>query len=107
MAKRKEGTRAGTDATEVMDAMFGHLPGWADGVARAQDAFEIAAEVHALRERHGLTQAALAALVGTSQSAIARLENASYTGHSTAMLRRIAAAVGERVVVRFVAARHE
>ncbi len=103
MAKRKEGTKAGIEAPEAMDAMFGHLPGWYEGVERAQIAFEIAQEVHALRERHGLTQAALAARVGTSQSAIARLENASYAGHSTAMLRRIAAAVGERVVVRFVA----
>ena len=38
-----------------MDAMFGHLPGWDEDVARAQDAFQIAADIHALRERHGLT----------------------------------------------------
>ena len=33
----------------------------------------------------------------------AQLENASYMAHSTAMLRQIAAAVGQRVTVRFVA----
>ena len=72
MAKRKHRKQAEKEASEVMDAMFGHLPRWDEGVARAQDAFQIAAEVHALRERHGLTLAALAALamlatrVGTS-----------------------------------------
>jgi len=41
--------------------------------------------------------------VGTTASVICRLEDADYSGHSLAMLRRIAAAVGMRVEVRFVA----
>ncbi len=102
MAKRIKPEATRNDAVGVMDALFGDTPGWAANVARATEAAEIAEEVVALRERHGLTQAALAELIGSSQSAIARLENASYTGHSTAVLRRIAAAVGERVSVRFV-----
>jgi hypothetical protein len=40
--------------------------------------------------------------VGTSSSVISRLEDAEYRGHSLAMLRRIADAVGMKVVVRFV-----
>jgi hypothetical protein len=35
---------------------------------------------------------------------ICRLEDADYDGHSLAMLRRVAAAVGKRVEVRFVPA---
>jgi hypothetical protein len=38
----------------------------------------------------------------TTQSAIARLEDADYNGHSLTMLRRIAAAMNQRVEVRFV-----
>ncbi|MCC7054971.1 MAG: helix-turn-helix transcriptional regulator [Gemmatimonadaceae bacterium] len=101
MATRTNARRR-NQATDVIDAAFSGTPGWAEKVALGAAAFEIAEEVLALRERHGLTQAALAERVGTTQSAIARLENASYAGHSTAMLRRIALAVGERVSVRFV-----
>lgn len=56
----------------------------------------------ALRERHGLTQKTLAARARTTQSVLARLEDAEYTGHSLRMLVRIATAVGERVDVSFV-----
>lgn len=64
----------------------------------------IAMDIYELRTRAGLTQRQLAARVGTTASVICRLEDADYEGHSMAMLRRIAAAVGLRVEVRFVAA---
>ena len=51
-----------------------------------------------------LTQKQLAELVGTTQSVIARLEDADYEGHSLSMLQRIAAAVNKRLEVRFVSA---
>lgn len=63
---------------------------------------EVARAIYDLRTKAGLTQAQLAELVGTSTSAISRLEDASYDGHSLAVLRRIAAAVNTRVEVRFV-----
>jgi len=44
----------------------------------------------------------LAELVGTTQSVIARLEDADYEGHSLSMLQRIATAVNKRLEVRFV-----
>ncbi len=62
----------------------------------------IAMSIYQLRTEAGLSQRALAALVGTTASVISRLEAADYEGHSMAMLRRIAAAVGKRVEVRFV-----
>jgi transcriptional regulator with XRE-family HTH domain len=49
----------------------------------------------------GLTQAALAKLVGTTQSVIARLEDNDCEGHSLTMLNRIAAALNKRVDIRF------
>jgi DNA-binding XRE family transcriptional regulator len=67
-------------------------------------AMEIATQIYEMRTAAGLSQDELARLVGTSQSAISRLEDADYEGHSLQMLRRIAAALGRRVEVRFVTA---
>ncbi len=68
--------------------------------ARADD--EIARKIHALRTKTGLSQRALAKLVGTTASVICRLEDADYAGHSLAMLHRIAAALNKRVEIRFL-----
>jgi transcriptional regulator with XRE-family HTH domain len=62
----------------------------------------IAQSIYDLRTKAGLSQRELAALVGTTASVICRLEDADYEGHSMAMLRRIAAALGQRVEVRFL-----
>ena len=47
-----------------------------------------------MREDTGLTQTELVRKVGTTQSVIGRLEDAEYTGHSLAMLERIASVCG-------------
>jgi transcriptional regulator with XRE-family HTH domain len=62
---------------------------------------EVSMMVYALRTAAGLTQAGLAKRVGTTASVISRLEDSEYKGHSLAMLRRIAEALGMQVVVRF------
>lgn len=64
---------------------------------------EVASMIHQLRTKAGLSQRALAKKVGTTASVICRLEDADYEGHSLAMLRRIAGALGKRVEIRFVA----
>ncbi len=63
---------------------------------------EVARKIYKLRTEAGLTQRQLAKLVGTSASAICRLEDSDYAGHSLAMLRRIAAALNKRVEIRFL-----
>jgi ribosome-binding protein aMBF1 (putative translation factor) len=65
---------------------------------------EVAGQISELRTKAGLSQRQLAAKIGTTASVICRLEDADYTGHSLAMLRRIAAAVNKRVEIRFVPA---
>jgi ribosome-binding protein aMBF1 (putative translation factor) len=65
--------------------------------------FEIAAELLRARLRAGLSQAELAARMGTSQSTIARLEN-GHTLPSTKTLLRCAEATGSRFQVRLSAA---
>jgi DNA-binding XRE family transcriptional regulator len=72
---------------------------------RADDA--VARKIYALRMKARLSQRELAKLVGTTASAICRLEDADYEGHSMAMLNRIAAALDKRVEIRFVPIRHE
>jgi transcriptional regulator with XRE-family HTH domain len=63
---------------------------------------EVGMMVRELRRQEGLTQSQLAARIGTTATAISRIESADYAGHSLAMLRRVAGAVGKKVVVRFV-----
>ncbi len=67
----------------------------------------VARQIYNLREEAGLSQRALAKLVGTTASVICRLENADYEGHSLATLRRIAAVLNKRVEIRFVSLRRE
>ena len=62
---------------------------------------EIARKIHDMRTKAGLSQRELAKRVGTSASAICRLEDAGYEGHSLSLLKRIADALGRRVEVRF------
>jgi DNA-binding XRE family transcriptional regulator len=66
---------------------------------------EIARKIYDLRTAARLSQRALAKLVGTTASVICRLEDADYEGHSLSMLRRIAAALHQRVEIRFVPVR--
>lgn len=54
---------------------------------------QVAELVYQARKRTGLTQAELARRMGTTQSVIARLEDADYEGHSLTMLRRVATAL--------------
>jgi DNA-binding XRE family transcriptional regulator len=63
---------------------------------------EIARTIYELRTKAGLTQQELAARVGTSKSAICRLEDADYQGHSLSMLKRVAEALDKRVEIRFM-----
>jgi DNA-binding XRE family transcriptional regulator len=63
---------------------------------------EVAQKIYDLRNKAGLSQRALAKLVGTTASVICQLESSDYQGHSLSMLRRIAAALHKRVEIRFV-----
>jgi ribosome-binding protein aMBF1 (putative translation factor) len=62
----------------------------------------MARRIFDLRTKAGLSQRDLAARVGTSASAICRLEDADYEGHSLSLLKRIADALGAHLEIRFV-----
>jgi ribosome-binding protein aMBF1 (putative translation factor) len=59
---------------------------------------QVAQKIYEVRKEAGLSQKALADLVGTTQSVISRLEDADYEGHSLSMLSRIADALGREIV---------
>lgn len=61
---------------------------------------DLALLVREMREEAGLTQVELAKKISTSQSVIARLEDAEYEGHSLAMLERVASACGVALKLR-------
>src|SRR6516162_10908912 len=60
---------------------------------------EAARLIYQLRSDAKLSQSELAKLVGTTQSVVSRLEDDDYDGHSLTMLARIAAALGQRIVL--------
>ncbi|SJZ45263.1 Helix-turn-helix [Pilibacter termitis] len=69
--------------------------------AKSDLAFPLAVKIIALRDKAGLTQKELATLVGTSQSAIARLENGD-TIPTVQTLNKIAKALHQKVRIDFV-----
>ena len=69
---------------------------------RERENLNIAEQIYTLRKQAGLSQQQLADLVGTTQSAISRLEDADYDGHSLAILRKVGMALQHRVQVQFI-----
>ena len=104
MAKIEQKSQKTTDAVKILDRRMdskGQLRQLAnDAVVNA----EVAQLIHDVRTKAKLTQKQLAEIVGTTQSVIARLEDADYEGHSLSMLQRIAASLNKRLEVRFVSA---
>ncbi len=74
------------------------------GYQGAREAFQLAERVRQARERLAVTQAELAARIGSTLAAIARLE-AGGVPPSLVTLRRIAAALGVELVVKLRARR--
>ena len=91
-----------SDALEIIDRRFFGTAKARHELEEAEASAEVSRLIHALRTRAGLTQRELAQRVGTTHSVISRLEDDDYEGHSLTLLRRIAGALGKRVVIRFV-----
>ncbi len=86
------------------DRFVGNAPKRVAAYERELAGIEIAKLLYDLRTKAGLSQRELAKKVGTTASVICRLEDADYQGHSLSMLRRIAAALDQRLEIRFVPA---
>lgn len=100
MAKKPKAT---TDAVDILHRRY--YAGKPDRLARLEQARvddTVARKIRELRIKAGLSQRQLAKRIGTTASVICLLEDSEYEGHSMAMLNRIAAALGQKVEIRFV-----
>ena len=76
-------------------------PAFAVRFEQAGEAWDVALQLAALRERAGLSQVELARKLRTTQQQISRLESPNYEGHSLSMLRRVARVLNAHVRVIF------
>jgi ribosome-binding protein aMBF1 (putative translation factor) len=80
--------------TEVVERRTRRSASYRKTYARTLQQIDLALLVREMREDAEFTQTELARKIGTTQSVIARLEDAEYRGQSLPMLERIAAACG-------------
>ncbi len=98
-----KGKKLISDAVEILDRRyFRGKPQMQALLEEERMNADIGQKVYELRTQAGLSQRALAKLIGTTASVICRLEDSDYRGHSFGMLRRIAAALNQRVEIHFV-----
>jgi transcriptional regulator with XRE-family HTH domain len=76
-------------------------PRIAEEIAAERLRVKIADEIYNAREKAGLTQAQLAQMIGSSQSAVARMESANYDRLSVTTLRKIARALDLDIEIKF------
>ena len=101
--KKTKGRKPTSDAVEILHRRyFKGKPDMMKYLEQERANNDIAQQIYDLRTDAGLTQRDLAKLVGTQPSAICRLEDADYDGHSVTMLQRIAFALNRRVQVKFL-----
>lgn len=89
---------------EIVDERTQRNPGFPDLVDAALRRRQLLRALAALREELGLSQTLVAARMGTSQSAVARLE-AGEVDTKLSTVERLAAALGQRVEWRIAKAR--
>jgi ribosome-binding protein aMBF1 (putative translation factor) len=90
-----------TDALKILDRLTADDAELRELIEQETINAKVARLIHDARTKAGLTQQQLAALVGTKQPNIARLEQADYDGHSLTMLQRLAGALGQRLEINF------
>ena len=89
------------NALRILDRMVKDDPEQQKLIEEATLNCRVAQLIYDTRTAAGLTQTQLAALIGTSQPTIARLEDADYEGHSLSMLQRIAGALHRPLQISF------
>lgn len=90
------------DALKIIKKMMKNDPELQEMVRESSLNAQVSQIIYDARKQAGLTQQQLADLVGTTQSVIARLEDADYEGHSLSMLARIAAALNQKVEIKIL-----
>jgi len=76
--------------------------GFAKAYEDLEEEYRLTREMLAARSKHGLTQEAVAELMGTTKSAVSRLEAAGKHAPSLTTLKKYARAVGCRLEIKLV-----
>jgi ribosome-binding protein aMBF1 (putative translation factor) len=90
------------DALKIIKRLIGDDLELQELVKEASINAQVSLIIYDVRKQAGLTQRQLADLIGTTQSVIARLEDADYDGHSLSMLARIAAALDRKLEIKML-----
>jgi ribosome-binding protein aMBF1 (putative translation factor) len=90
------------DALKIIRRSIGEDLELQEMVKEASINAQVSLIIYDVRKQAGLTQRQLADLIGTTQSVIARLEDADYDGHSLSMLARIAAALDRKLEIKML-----
>jgi ribosome-binding protein aMBF1 (putative translation factor) len=88
-----------SDAVKIIRNHIKNDPQMQEMVKEASLNAQVAQIIYDVRKQDGLTQQQLAEAIGTTQSVIARLEDADYEGHSLSMLARIATALDRKLEI--------
>jgi ribosome-binding protein aMBF1 (putative translation factor) len=90
------------DALKIIRKSIDRDPELQEMVRESSVNAQVSLIIYDVRKQAGLTQKQLADLIGTTQSVIARLEDADYEGHSLSMLARIAAALDRKIKIEML-----
>jgi ribosome-binding protein aMBF1 (putative translation factor) len=90
------------DAMKIIQKSIDRDPELQEMVRESSINAQVSLIIYDVRKQAGLTQKQLADLIGTTQSVIARLEDADYEGHSLSMLARIAAALDRKIKIEML-----
>jgi ribosome-binding protein aMBF1 (putative translation factor) len=90
------------DALKIIRRSIADDPELQEMVKQSSINAQVSLIIYDVRKQAGLTQQQLADLIGTTQSVIARLEDADYEGHSLSMLARIAAALDRKLEIKML-----
>ena len=85
---------------QIVEERMRRSPRFRRAFARSLRQIDLAMLVREMRQAAGLSQEELAKRARTTQSVIARLEDAEYTGHSLKTLEKIASACGVELKLR-------
>ena len=96
MKRRKD------DLDRLIDKALKIDPSLQEGLDKADRAWDIAFQIYNLRKKSGLTQTQLAKLIKTSQSNIARIESADYTGYTFKTLEKVTKALKANLEIRII-----
>lgn len=96
MRRRKD------DLDRLTEKLLKKDPSLKEEFEKADRAWDVAFQIYDLRKKSGLTQTQLAKLVRTSQSNIARIESADYTGYTFKTLEKVTKALKAKLEIRIV-----